>query len=236
MTRLEVDSGAARGKGKTLLPRSRQPWEFELTCVYPTVFESEAARDDAPLDGPQVGSGPNAASAVLRLTCGSRVTLFGGDLDYQGWRRLAKTGHDLHADVFLISHHGAPADEQDDFGPHELANAIDPGHNWYALISVGTRQPGRCRHPARRLVRALAAKNATVMCTELTHRCADSPEEVGGVLKPDPRASSTAPESGVPRAGTIVVGLGPEGDPFVLNEHEHRVAVRSLVSDPLCCS
>jgi competence protein ComEC len=116
---------------------------YRLHCAYPDMFQHQAVVHRAKQVGPRTGRGPNATSAVLRLARPSRsehtVMLFGGDLDFPGWRSMLQTRHRLVADVFVLPHHGGPRWPRADFSYTELARAVKPRS---AIVSVGTRQRG----------------------------------------------------------------------------------------------
>lgn len=160
--------------GKSLIARGLDG--FQLYCVYPTEIQLAAVAQDAPLEGTHPGAGnPNAASAVIRLvraaTPGQTLALLGGDLTFRGWKRLQEQKRDLRAEVLIVPHHGSTAGAADDFGPRHLAEAVRPR---FALISVGTSNTHN--HPRAELIRELRAVGATILCTQITDRCVESPD------------------------------------------------------------
>ena len=117
---------------------------------------------------------PNAASAVIRLarssTSNQTLALFGGDLTFLGWKRLREQKRVLRAEVLVVPHHGSMTGAVDDFGPQQLAEAVQPR---FALISVGTSNS--YGHPRAELVLELRAVGATILCTQITGRCVEGP-------------------------------------------------------------
>ena len=214
---------------------------YWLYCVYPTVFQHQAAVAGAKTAGPRPRRGHNATSAVFGLATSARPrkwrVLFGGDLDLPGWRCLydAPRPRLLTADVLVVPHHGGPANPTGRFGFCELAAAVSPG---CALISVGTDQS--YNHPQGGLVKALRDVGATVMCTQITDQCVAEPHTVEnrsvlplGLLT-DP--VDLAP-SGTACAGTVAVVINRNQPPTVTRVTEHQAAVNALVAAnhrPLC--
>ncbi|HVY62527.1 MAG TPA: hypothetical protein VHF22_12780, partial [Planctomycetota bacterium] len=102
--------------------------------------------------------GSREGDAAIRLAWdagGPTVALFGGELDYEAWRRLRDGGRDLRAPVFILPRHGGPGAPDRGFGAAELAAAVAP--KW-ALVPVGTHQElaqGEERRPHADLVHAL---------------------------------------------------------------------------------
>jgi competence protein ComEC len=201
---------------------------IQLYCIYPTVFEAEAVAHNAPLLGTHPGHNANAASAILRLARSNEpcrtIALFGGDLTFRGWRRLDERGHDLSAEVLVVPHHGSSHGASSTFGPEHLARAVEPR---YALFSVGTDNP--FGHPRGEIVRAFRDVHATILCTQITPRCVESPESLpdGSVLtRPSPEPNLAG--RGVACAGTIVVRVPDAGPVDVLRVTGHQSAVDRL--------
>jgi competence protein ComEC len=232
---LRSRTGAAYPRGELLLsPPACNYWLF---CLYPTVFEHQAAVQGAEIVGPRPRRGHNATSAVLGLATSAKPrklrALFGADLDLPGWRCLDER-HDLRADILVVPHHGGPRHPTSRFGFTELAEAVRPR---YALVSVGTHQ--RFGHPLPEFVRALRAVSANVLCTQITGRCVDDPAVIAG------RSVLPLPERTEPRylappgttcAGTVAVTIPTSKPPRVLRFEQHRAAVDGLLPahHPLC--
>jgi hypothetical protein len=88
------------------------------------------------------------------------------------------------------------------------------------------------------MVRALRAAGATVLCTQITDRCLEKPEELPGlaVLAPDP-ALPTLSGRGAACAGTIMLRIPDAGPVEVVRLTDHQVAVDQLPRTgkrPLC--
>jgi len=217
---------------------------YRLYCAFPTMQQAEAVVHGTPVIGRTAARvNPNATSGVLRLTrtVNPRRTrvLFGGDLDYRGWQWMVQDGLDLKTDVLVAPHHGAPWGATPRFGPSELADATNPS---LVLFSVGTRQPFAAsgRHPNPDVVREFRSRSATVLCTQITHRCHDAPETIAGrsVIAPP---SLTQPHdlspSGSACAGTVLVTLRESGHIAVARVNEHQAAVNQLQNagnHPIC--
>ena len=242
--RLEAPLERPPGLGECLIGPLET--EYALYCIYPSLFDVEAVVHDAEKVGEPLGSGPNAASAVLRVaiptanpaSLSQTHVLIGGDLDYLGWNHLIETNHDLNANIFVVPHHGGPAGAIANFGEAELAAAVSPAT---ALISVGTdKNSGRkpYGHPHKALVQALRGVGAEVLCTQITPQCAVTPSNVtgGAVLARDPSAPLVC-NSGVGCAGTVVVKLTDTAPPVVARVPQHQQAVDNLQANgdaPLC--
>ncbi len=257
--RLEVAAQPQPGAGATLV--GPPDVSYRLCCAYPTMFDAEAVAHGAERLGDPLGHGPNATSAVLRLATDApgqngapgtaegaaahvlpptRV-LFGADLDYPGWKRLAETGHDLRADVFIVAHHGAPAAPiaprggEPGFGPDQLARAVQPR---FAVVSVGTGN--RYGHPDGDLLAALRGAGSTILCTQLTAACVDDPLGTCGrhLLAGHPAvAMRPVTDRGTACAGHIQLTLSPGQPPQPAHLDAHQRAVDELFADghhPLC--
>jgi beta-lactamase superfamily II metal-dependent hydrolase len=242
MERLETPQEFRPGLGHRLIQEPEA--SYRLYCAFPTMQQTEAVVHRATLLGretPRVN--PNATSGVLRLTrtVNPRRTrvLFGGDLDYRGWQWMVQDGLDLRTDVLVAPHHGAPWGATTRFGARELADATSPR---YVLFSVGTRQPfpASGRHPHPDVVREFRSRSATVLCTQITRRCHDTPETIDG-RSVIPLASLTRPHdlspSGAACAGTILVTLRESGHIAVARVRDHQAAVNQLQTTgehPIC--
>ena len=160
----------ARPGAGTLLVGADDDVGFRLYCAYPPKIWGIGFLAKFDLLWNFFSGGANQLSAVLRLTPPNAnmptLSLFGGDLDYKGWRYLADSKHDLHTQVLLVPHHGGPQRRSQKFGATELAGAAQPN---FALISVGSYNNDH--HPHEDLVGALRAAGATVLCTQITPQC-----------------------------------------------------------------
>ena len=233
---IRARAGATEPRGRLLL--SDPTAGYWLYCVYPNVFQNQAAVRGAKTVGPKPRKGHNAASAVFGLATSARPrkwrVVCGGDLDLPGWHSLAEAGRLLAADVFVVPHHGGPRHPTRSFGFAELADEVSPAH---ALISVGTDQT--FGHPLPELVRALRGAGAVVMCTQITAQCAKKPDALPNrtVL---PLAQLTDPThlapSGSACAGTVAVVVSTNHPPSILRVTEHQTAVNGLAANhhPLC--
>lgn len=150
-----------------------------------------------------VGSSVNRSSVVLRLEIAGYRFLIPGDMDDEAVTELLGSGMEVSANVFLLPHHGAKLQR---FG--ELLAAVDPR---YVVVSAG-RRPS---HPALETLRAAAAFDCRVMCTEVAAHC-----HRGAI---DPQHC----------AGSIVFELRGDSLEAVPSEAEHMVRIRHW-DTPVC--
>jgi competence protein ComEC len=235
--RLETPQTAQPGMGAILIQEPLA--SYRLHCAFPIFPYSEAVSRGAPTRGPRPGTNPNDTSGVIRLArpTNPRRTriLFGGDLSYPGWQKMRDDGLDLEADVLIAPHHGAPRGGSAAFGPAELAAETQPR---YALFSVGTRQKhvnvrnaATARHPLEEVVKAFRNRNSTVLCTQISWRCHDDPENVPGksvISLPSLTSPHDLSPSGSACAGTIMIVLRDTGHMVVDRLASHQAGVNAL--------
>lgn len=242
--RLEAPSERPPGLGECLIGPDQT--EYVLYCIYPELYDVESVVHGAERTAEPLGTGPNAASAVLRIAVPTANpksfdethVLIGGDLDYMGWNHLISTGHDLKAHVFVTPHHGGPSAASSTFGEGHLVSAVRPSS---ALISVGTEKNSGAKpygHPHQSLVRALRAAGANVLCTQITSQCVADPGTIRNAsVLPRLDFEPVTASSGVACAGTIIVRLSDSGPPIVSRLADHTFAVNRLQTagyTPLC--
>jgi hypothetical protein len=241
---LDAPATATPGVGRALLDPGEA--SYQLYCTYPTIFDPAAVVRGAARTGSRLGTGPNAISGVVRLARAAQpdevLILFGGDLDFPGWRRLSEVGYRLRADIFIVPHHGAPRAGSEEFGHRHMAEAVRPR---VAIISVGTRQShvrpanvATARHPHPQMISALRQVDATVVCTQITGRCVKDPTAIPGrsVLPREPHDIDLS-QSGTACAGSVVIEVPDQEPPRVLRLAGHQVAVDNLrvaKEMPLC--
>jgi beta-lactamase superfamily II metal-dependent hydrolase len=212
---------------------------FRLYCAYPPVTLSLGLLGWLKSRLQALFGNRNAVSAVLGLTprdaAAPSHALFGGDLTYRGWQHLVGTGRDLRCEVLLAPHHGGPQQARKDFGASELADATRPA---FALVSVGTSSPDTLPHDD--LIRALRATGATVLCTQITHKCLPPARPPASVphLAILPRLANMPciSSGGTACAGSIQVTF-PATGPHVDRLVPHQAAVDQLQAPghlPLC--
>lgn len=103
----------------------------------------------------------NQASLVFMFTVpvlDNRI-LFTGDIDTEVFNRMIANGHDLHAEVLKVPHHGSKT------GLDEAI--IDQIHPQCAIISHGNRRFGRSKdpHPQRETLELLQKKDISIYVT-----------------------------------------------------------------------
>lgn len=235
LKRLEAPSERPPGRGERVIAPPEA--SYSIYCIYPEMPDVESVVRGAPrTDGP-LGSTANSVSAVLRIAISAPAlplpsvtqVLIGGDLDYLGWHHLVKINHDLNASVFVVPHHGGPAEASADFGPQELAAAVRPQ---ISLISVGTEKnsgPRGYGHPHFELVQALRNAGSQVLCTQITPQCVAKPGTIpGGAVMARESSAPNIFASGVGCAGDIVVTLKENSPPEVRRFQDHSAAVNQL--------
>lgn len=221
------------GDGPLLLAQGRD-WRVEL--VLPWV----GAVAQALVGG---GPGPNACSAVLRVTRGQTSILVGGDAPLGSWAQLEPEL--LPARVIRVPHHGGEIRETDQTWTFELLyNKVGAE---LAVISSGTNNG--YGHPLpEHADAAMRSGSCRLLCTQLTPRCHSNPRTLrkealvaaSGVEYPyRHRAAlghpSQRPAGEVPCAGSVAVWLGAEGVLEVApapNEDHDRLLRR--VDHPMC--
>ncbi len=193
-------------------PIARGPdWSVEL--VLPFYRTQLGAVSDA-------ADGPNACSAVVRVTRGSKAVLLSGDATLESWGQLEPSL--LPAVAIRTPHHGGDLGRGERLPTaSELYTAVGADH---ALVSVGTNN--RWRHPTPDNLEAMRrGGRCRVRCTQLTRTCHSDPLELrdlaldsaGGVEWPyrhrsrpgDPRRP--APTVEAPCAGSMVCWIDADG-------------------------
>ena len=112
-----------------------------------------------------LGGSVNRSSIVLMLEVGGYKFLIPGDIDDVAAGKLLSSGAQLSADVLLLPHHGARLAR---IG--RLLAAVNPR---FVVVSAGRRET----HPHITTLRAAAAHNCRLMCTQVTHHCHPDPLE-----------------------------------------------------------
>ena len=214
--------------------------DLTLELLFPTFLDN--------LDA-QAASSPNASSAVLALSCGSRRVIYPGDATIEEWRRIhARLGAPIQADVISVPHHAGNisqrAGREDDCSFEVRARgelqwlyrqAVRCDH---AVVSVGTSNA--YRHPREPTVRMLVASNTVVICTQITAQCHDDLESLRpGVIRPLPPAQSRSQRDStrggrsrnIACASTVLVEVGT--DHIVIRRlQQHQDAVDGLCHSP----
>lgn len=220
------------------------PEDVSVELLFPNIFEN--------IDGQAAGD-PNVTSAVVLLRCGQRRILFPGDAKLDGWKAIRRRREGpIACDVVAVPHHGGQIvraiRKGEDYA--EFCAAIRPDLEWlyrdcvtseYAVISVGTSNPHKEKHPTPAHVEALRATKTNILCTQITERCHDNLEGLRpGVLSPQTLPGQSEPHiaqtpGGASRdvacGGTILVQIGP--DKLNVERYaEYRAAIDAKLSPP----
>lgn len=151
------------GPSRELAPKvvcSAASWSVDVVLPY------YGQQLKAIVDGEQ----PNECSAVLRVTYGGVVVLIGGDAPLSSWSRLDDGL--VKARVIRTPHHGGEIRE----GGGEFFDLYERVKADVSVFSVGTNN--RWKHPDEDHVDAAGrAGKCRVLCTQLTPRCHERPEE-----------------------------------------------------------
>jgi len=186
--------------------------DADLRLVSPCFFEF----------GKGVASGDsNATCGVLLFRVGQRFIVFAGDATLAQWEEVpGRVATPIAADVLAVPHHAGilwPSH----WTPTQVGIALD---NLYskivkpaiAVVSAATR-PGQ-KHPRADVLAALNRAHATIMCTQMTHRCTSDletaralqrslPVVAPGRASPLPLTTAAGNPAHVACAGSVVVEL-----------------------------
>jgi competence protein ComEC len=217
-----------------LLPEDDLPklvWEDRLSgaklrCFSPTFVENLEA---------QQSCNSNGSSMVFVLDYQGRRVVLAADSVVPQWRRIyeRRGNRTLECDILAVPHHGG------------LTEGINADLDWLydqaircdvAIFSVGTvRRP---KHPRAEVVAKLRSIGATVLCTEITSLCNESPMGLKpGVLQPQVhmgRAMNLPKKPYVPCAGTVLATIS-NGSIEVDRLQVHQNAVDHLATTSKTC-
>ncbi|XYH94232.1 ComEC/Rec2 family competence protein [Sorangium sp. So ce1128] len=189
------------------------------------------------LEGIVEGDQPNRCSAVLRVTYGGIGVLIGGDAPLSSWSRLDDGL--VKARVIRTPHHGGEIrDNGGDFG--DLYDRVGAE---VSVFSVGTNNGDG--HPDEdHVAGAHRAGGCRILCTQLTPRCHERPEErLGqGLARTGEVAYAyrhRVPRPGraleVPCAGAMTVILdGSGGYSVVPSRDDWHDAFVATLDTPMC--
>ncbi|TWU37527.1 hypothetical protein Q31b_43150 [Novipirellula aureliae] len=171
---------------------------------------------------------------------GHRI-VFAADSEIPQWREIynRRQYKKLTCDVLAVPHHGG------------LVNAGGVDLDWlydkalsaeFAVLSVGTRK--NPKHPREEVVARLLTSGATLLCTQLTSKCHDTPSmlhpSVLRPLLPFGRSADNAVKNRrvcIGCAGTVVAAIDATGC-RIERLREHQSAVDTLAATsaghPLC--
>jgi beta-lactamase superfamily II metal-dependent hydrolase len=210
---------------------SDRPRAARLRTFSPTAAENLLAQNA----GQQ-----NPTSAVLFFDVRDQRIIFSADSEVSQWREIRqRSGRQMTCRVLAVPHHAGRAHNS----PEDLNWLFDEAVTAdVAVISVGTSNTHG--HPRQDVVKALTARRAKVLCTQITRRCNDNLEALRpGVLRPVLYPGRSSPNSDVTGAGnsrnvacagTVRVSVSASGIE-VDRLAEHQLAVDRLVtSGPLC--
>ena len=235
MLRQECESGnipepvplVRSNRHRRLYPISNQhgpgPHDLSVELLFPNIFEN--------IQGQATGDS-NVTSAVVLLRCGDRRILFPGDAKLDAWKAIRqKRDGPIQCDVIAVPHHGGQivrsVRKGEDYA--DFSAAIRPDLEWlysdcirsqYAVISVGTSNDYKDKHPTPAHVEALRTARSKILCTQITDRCHEDVEQLRpGVLSPRALPGESNPATirtahGASRdvacAGTILVQIQPD--------------------------
>ncbi|MBS0210428.1 MAG: MBL fold metallo-hydrolase [Planctomycetes bacterium] len=211
---------------------SDEPRSARLRTYSPTAAENLLAQDA----GQQ-----NPTSAVLFFDVRDQRIIFAADSEVSQWQEIrAQSGRRMACRVLAVPHHAgrahsSPQDLEWLFG-EALAAEV-------AVISVGTSNTHG--HPRQDVIKALTARGAKIMCTQITRRCNNSLETLRpAVLRPvlhQGRSSSVRDVTragnsrNVACAGTVHVLVSPTGMEIQqLAAHQQAVDKLAASSAPIC--
>lgn len=220
---------------------------MSLELYFPTFLDN--------LDA-QRAAAPNATSAVLILSCGSRRIIYPGDATIDDWRRIrTRLGTAIRADVVAVPHHGGRLSERQGAGESQpnYERRIAKEQYWlysevltcsHAVVSVGTRND--YGHPHQETTAVMNQVGMVFLCTQITSQCHDDLERLRpGVIRPAfpsrSRSTTDLTQGGRSRnvacAGTVIIEIGPDQiNIHRLKEHEDAVdrLRHSPSGHPLC--
>lgn len=189
---------------------STPAWRTELVLPrYDDLLEVEMDGDDE----------PNRCSVALRIVCGTRSVLLGGDVPLVSWERLESAA--LETDAIRAPHHGGGIDEG--APTWDEATFYDRTKAETVVVSVGTQNG--YGHPCDPHLRGIGAPKRRLVCTQLTPACHDDVQGIRGEML---RTASTVtyapyrhrygggtrvarPREEVPCAGSIAIELFEDG-------------------------
>lgn len=202
---------------------------------------------------------PNASSAILVLYVGGSSVLFGGDAQFEQWKRLylygrknSKRGY-LHSDVLVAPHHGGSVIRSSGSLSRSKLRWLYKRQLTadYSIVSVGTRnvgsnQNGSPKLPRRDVIGFMREAGSHVLCTQITlHCCADlegfRSQQAASPLLPQrslksPKANKRGHVQHVACAGSIMMRF--EGGGLKISRfaaHQQRVdSLASIGGAPLC--
>lgn len=188
---------------------------------------------------------PNHCSVALRVQCGTRAVLIGGDVPLVSWQRLESSL--LPAVAFRCPHHGGKIHEGEPaWTEADLYDKVGPE---VVLVSAGTNN--RHGHPTDRHVAGIGPSRRRLLCTQLTARCHDDvPGARSEMLRQASRVtyapyrhrytggtSVARPPAEVPCAGSMSVELYEDGSVHYEPERDgwhERLLDRMLLATPMC--
>lgn len=187
---------------------------------------------------------PNRTSAVLRVAVGDHAILIGGDATLDSWERLEAPL--LLAEVFRIPHHGGKIDEGNtSWTIATLYQRVAPK---VAVISVGTNNGVDHPNPAYLPIAPASGGSCRVLCTQLTPRCHDDPQEqrARALRNPSPVVyayrhrvqagdqKKRRPRREVPCAGSMVAWIDPGGVELLPRRQDWHDNFIDRLDHPLC--
>lgn len=186
---------------------SSSAFDGDLSLIAPSCFENMKG---------VASKKPNATSGILMLRRGTRAIVFAGDAELEQWQEVPnRIKTPIQADAFAVPHHAGIMWKHHWKVP-QIEKALETLYSKIvqprvAIISTSTH-PGE-KHPREEVIKALSNAKASIMCTQMTHRCSDDLEKARSLRQSLPivvpgRSSSRPVKSGIPASPTNVACAG----------------------------
>lgn len=203
----------------------------QLSVQYPNFAESIDAQSQEDV---------NQGSGILLLEYGGGRILFPGDAGKKAFKALVKREGNgpIHCNILAAPHHSGKLST----GSIDVKNyrncyhwlyqdVVKPDH---VVISVGT--DNTYGHPLSEHLFEAIESGATIICTQITHKCHRDVQAIKPSLLPLAHLpAECARNHGVGCGGTVVAELNAAGVIVErLSEHQDRVNSLSTSQSPLC--
>ncbi len=221
--------------------------DLSLELLFPDFLDNLTSQD---------GGDSNSTSAVLALHCGTSRITFSGDATIAAWQTIhSRVGGPVRSDVFVVPHHGGVVWPTQQRGESALQyeKRVRGNLQWlfaiafpsdFAVVSVGSSN--QYDHPREWVIEELRRSDATVLCTQITLRCANDLERVRelgvrAIRQPSRSTKDHDQQNGRSRnvacAGTVTATIHPN-QVIIERISEHQSGVDNLAKStfghPLC--